>query len=275
MPSFDTRTPVVLNLSNHDPSGGSGLQADIETAVSLGCHAATVITAVAARDTQELKDLIANDAVLLIEQARAVLEDMDVAAIKVGLLASIDNIKAVHSILIDYPSIPVVLDPVVQIGSANPNNAEAFYKAISSLLLPLSTVATPSFFEAYELAHEADTIDACAHEILESGCEYVLVSGAQRQDGTLSNSLYGDHRLIRRFDWPTLTNVCHGAGATLASSIACYLAHGLSILDAVQQGQNFTWKSIHAARRLGMGKMIPNRFYWLENAAEKQIASSH
>jgi len=275
MSGFDTSTPVVLNFSNHDPCGGAGLQADIETAASLGCHAATVMTSVAARDTRELKDLITNDAIFLIEQARAVLEDMDVAAIKVGLLGSLDNIKAVHSILVDYPDIPVVLDPVVQIASSSePVSDESFYDALNSLLLPLSTIVTPSFFEAHELAHEADTIDACAHEILESGCEYVLVSGVQRQDGTLTNSLYGDHRLTRRFEWPTITNICLGSGATLAASIACYLAHGLSVLDAVEQGQNFTWQSINTGRRLGMGKMIPNRFYWLNKTTDDQLATS-
>jgi len=272
MPSFDERTPVVLSLSSHDPTGGSGIQADIETAASLGCHCASVITALAARDTRELKDIIAIDSTVLIEQARVILEDFSVDAIKIGLLGSLANIKAVHSILVDYPDIPVVLDPVVQVGNVVPPNVEAFYQAISSLLLPMATICTPSFVEAHELAHEADTVDACAHEILESGCQYVLVSGAQRQDGKIVNSLYSDHRLVRRFEWPRLTKLCHGSGATLASSIAAYLAHGLSTIDAVQQGQHFTWQSISAGRRLGMGKLIPNRFFWLDNSMDKQIA---
>jgi len=274
MPGFDDRTPVVLSLSSHDPTGGSGIQADIETAVSLGCHCASVITALVARDTRELKDIIAIDSTLLIEQARVILEDFQVDAIKIGLLGSLANIKAVHSVLMDYPDIPVVLDPVVQVGNVVPPNVETFYKAISSLLLPLATISTPSFVEAHELAREADTVDACAHEILESGCQHVLISGAQRQDGKIVNSLYGDHRLIRRFEWPRLTKICHGSGATLASSVASYLAHGLSVADAVQQGQNFTWQSISAGRRFGMGKLIPNRFFWLDNRAERQMASN-
>ncbi len=274
MSGFDERTPVVLSLSSHDPTGGSGIQADIETAASLGCHCASVITALVARDTRELKDIIAIDSTLLIEQARVILEDFQVDAIKIGLLGSLANIKAVHSILMDYPDIPVVLDPVIQVGNVAPPNAETFYKTISSLLLPLATICTPSFVEAHELAREADTVDACAHEILESGCQHVLVSGAQRQDGKIINSLYGDHRLVRRFEWPRLTKLCHGSGATLASSIAAYLAHGLSVTDAVQQGQHFTWQSISAGRRLGMGKLIPNRFFWLDNRVERQIASN-
>ena len=238
---FESHTPVVLSLSSHDPTGGSGIQADIETAASLGCHCAPVITALTARDTREVKDIVAVDSTLVIEQARVILEDFNVAAIKIGLLGSLANIEAIHTILLDYPDIPVVLDPVVQISNVSrpnvtPPNAETFYKMISTLLLPYATICTPSFIEAHELAHEADTIDACGHEILETGCQYVLISGAQSQDGKIINSLYGDHRLIRRFPWPRLTKICHGPGATLASGIAAYLAHGLSIIDAVQQG---------------------------------------
>lgn len=268
--SFAQTTPVVLCFSSHDPTGGAGIQADIETAASLGCHCAPVITAIAVRDTCEYKDMASTDTMLLIEQARAVLEDIPVAAIKIGLTGSVANIEAIHSILIDYPEIPVVVDPVAQVGSVPQTNSTELYRAISALLLPLATVATPSFFEAHELAHEADNTDACAHEILESGCHYVLISDNIGRGQTLCNNLYGDHRLIKRYEWPRIHTACHGSGATLASSIAAYLAHGLSILDAVEQGQKFTWQSLSQARRLGMGKYIPNRFHWLHDVIPAQ-----
>ena len=107
-------TPVILTFSPHDPTGCGGQSADIETASSLGCHAATVITALIARDTRELKELQAVDATLMIEQARALLEDMPVAAIKIGELCNTSHCEAIHSILRDYPSIPVVIDASAQ-----------------------------------------------------------------------------------------------------------------------------------------------------------------
>ena len=272
---FDNPTPVVLCFSSHDPTGGAGIQADIETAVSLGCHCAPVITAIAVRDTREYKDMASTDTSLLIEQARAILEDMPVAAIKIGLAGSVANIQAIHSILIDYPEIPLVLDPVAQIGASPQAESNDLYAAISNWLLPLATVATPSFFEAHQLAREADNVDACAHEILESGCQYVLISDNIGRSDTLCNTLYDEHRLIRRYEWPRISQACHGSGATLASSIACYLAHGLGIFDAVEQGQKFTWQSLNQARRLGMGKYIPNRFHWIADAMSAQPRITH
>jgi hydroxymethylpyrimidine/phosphomethylpyrimidine kinase len=113
-------------------------------------------------------------------------------------------------------------------------------------------------------------VDACAHEILDSGCQYVLISDNLGRGQKLCNNLYSDHRLVKRYEWPRINTPCHGSGATLASSIASYLAHGLSIMDAVEQGQKFTWQSLNQARRLGMGKYIPDRFHWLRDVIPSQ-----
>jgi hydroxymethylpyrimidine/phosphomethylpyrimidine kinase len=116
--------------------------------------------------------------------------------------------------------------------------------------------------EAHHLAHEADTIDACAAEILDNGAEYVLITGTHTNVGKVINNLYSTHRAIKQYEWPRLSAHYQGAGATLASAIAGYLAHGLTILEAVEQAQAFTWKSLEQARRLGMGRLIPNRVHW-------------
>lgn len=264
MTEFDSHTPVVMSLSSHDPSGSAGIQADIETAASLGCHCTPVITALTAKDTQTVKDIAPADTTLLIEQARAVLEDMSVQAIKLGLLGSVENIEAIHTILRDYPDIPVVLDPVTTEFNSEVFNAAAIIAATRTLLLPLATIATPSADEAHELAAEADTVDACAQSILETGCNYVLISGSEQTASHYENSLYGGTRLMKRYRWPRIQTPSHGCSATLAASIASYLAHGLRMEDAVEQGQNFTWHAIAAGRRLGMGHHIPNRMHWAD-----------
>jgi hydroxymethylpyrimidine/phosphomethylpyrimidine kinase len=264
MTEFYNATPVVMSLSSHDPTGSAGIQADIETTASLGCHCTPVITALTAKDTQALKDVSPAETGLLIEQARAILEDMPVRAIKLGLMGSVENVEAVHTILRDYPHIPVVLDPVTVEFNNELFNAGSVISASQALLLPLTTITTPDLMEAHDLARQADTVDACAQEILETGCQYVLVTGSVRTTDYYENTLYGESRLIRHYKWPRIRTISHGCGATLAASIASYLAHGLRLEDAVEQGQHFTWQALAASRRLGMGCRIPNRMHWAD-----------
>lgn len=270
MTELYSHTPVVMSLSSHDPSGSAGIQADIETTASLGCHCTSVITALTAKDTQAVKDISPAETGLLIEQARAILEDMPVRAIKLGLMGSVENIEAVHTILRDYPDIPVVLDPVTAEFNNELFNASAVISATEALLLPLATIATPDLVEAHGLAREADTVDACAQEILESGCQYVLITGSVRTANHYENSLYGRSRLIRHYKWPRVRMISHGCGATLAAGIASYIAHGLRLEDAVEQGQNFAWHALAASRRLGMGSFIPNRMHWADRNGREQ-----
>lgn len=270
MSNFYSDTPVVMTLSSHDPSGSAGIQADIETTASLGCHCTPIITALTAKDTQSLKDISPAETAMLIEQARAILEDMPVRAIKLGLMGSVENVEAVHTILRDYPDIPVVLDPVTAEFNNELFNAAAVVSATEALLLPLATITTPDLVEAHGLARQADTVDACAQEILESGCRYVLITGSVRTADNYENTLYGEGRLIRHYKWPRIRLISHGCGATLAASIASYLAHGLRLEDAVEQGQNFTWHALAASRRLGMGCHIPNRMHWADKNGVEQ-----
>ncbi|MEJ2443027.1 MAG: hydroxymethylpyrimidine/phosphomethylpyrimidine kinase [Exilibacterium sp.] len=264
MTELGCTTPVVMTISNHDPSGSAGIQADIEATASLGCHSTPIISALCAKDTRELKEIIPVEPPLLIEQARAILEDMPVKAIKLGFIGSVENVEAIHTILRDYPHIPVVLNPVTSMCNSELLGTPAIIRAIQTLLLPLTTIATPDLVEAHDLAQQGDNIDACAQEILETGCEYVLISGTRRTHEIYENSFYGRQGLIKRNARERLKLFSHGCGATLAASIAAYLAHGLRLIDAVEQGQNFTWHALANSRRLGMGMRIPNRFYWAD-----------
>ncbi|WP_439135738.1 bifunctional hydroxymethylpyrimidine kinase/phosphomethylpyrimidine kinase [Pseudomaricurvus sp.] len=262
MTEFESTAPVILSFSSHDPSGSTGIQADIECAASLGCHCTPIITALCAKDTRDTKEILPVASPLLIEQARAILEDMQVKAVKVGYTGSIENVEAIHSILRDYPSLPVVLDPGTHVCGTKLADAPGVLGAIETLLLPLATVTTPDLAEAHELAQQGDTIHACAQEILEHGCEYVLISGAERSQSTFENHLFGKQGLIQTFSHKRLKMPVSGCGATLAASIACYLGHGLRTEEAIIQGQNFTWNSLANSRQLGMGRRTPNRFFW-------------
>lgn len=262
-------TPIVLCFSGNDSTGGAGIQADIETLAGMGCHAAPVITAITVQDTRNVKGYYPMNGSMVVEQARAVLEDMPVAAIKIGMLGSAEVVSSVHSVLIDYPDLPVILDPILAAGGGAALVDDEMLDSMIRLLLPLATIIVPNSEEARALAKEADVLEACAQEIMDIGCEYVLVTGSHEPTEKVKNLFYGNNRLLDSFEWERLPGSYHGSGCTLAAGVAGLIAHGLDPLSAVLEAQEYTWKSLSYASRLGMGQLIPNRFFWtqLESSA--------
>jgi hydroxymethylpyrimidine/phosphomethylpyrimidine kinase len=254
--------PVVMVFAGLDPTGGAGIQADIETLASQGCHTSPVITAVTVQDTQDVKRILPVDGMLVIEQARAVLEDMPVAAFKIGLLGSVVIVEAIHTLLQDYPDIPVVLDPVLASGAGTHLATQEIIDAMVNLLLPVTTVLTPNSLEARTLAPEADNLQACAMALLDHGCEFVLITGSHENTPEVINRLYGNRRQLEEFHWERLPATYHGSGCTLASSIAGLLAQGREPFTAIHEAQEYTWESLKHGYRTGMGQHIPNRLFW-------------
>ena len=256
--------PVVLVFAGSDPTGGAGIQADIESLASMGCHAAPVITAITIQDTQNVKGYFPLDMATITEQARVVLEDMPIAAIKIGMLGSLDAIEAINSIVIDYPDIPVIFDPVLAAGGGAALADQEMIEAICRLIIPYTTILVPNSVEARSLAREADVLEACAHELMDLGAEYVLITGSHEQTSKVENLFYGNNRLMDSFSWERLPATYHGSGCTLAACLAGLIAHGIDPLSAAHEAQEFTWKSLQAGNRLGMGQLIPNRFFWAQ-----------
>lgn len=258
--------PTVLCFSGLDPTGGAGIQADIETLASHGCHAIPIITCNTVQDTRDVIRVVPTDATLVIEQARAILEDISVAAVKIGLLADTTMIEAIHTLLRDYPDIPVVLDPVLSSGGSGAELSPAEVRtALQTLLIPLTTIITPNSNEARALAPEADTLSACAMQLLDQGCEFVLITGAHENTDKVINSLYGNNRKLEEFAWERLPDTYHGSGCTLASSIAGLLAQGIEPMSTILEAQQYTWESLKQGYRIGMGQLIPNRLFWAQN----------
>lgn len=260
--------PAVMCFSGLDPTGGAGIQADIETIASMGGHAAPIITALTVQDTVNAHRFTAIDPMLLIEQARGVLEDMPIVAFKLGMLGSVEIIEAIHSILVDYPDIPLVLDPVLVAGGGGPLADEAIVAAMKNLLMPQTTVLTPNSEEARRLAPEADTLDACGQQLLDMGPEYVLITGGHEPGPHIDNRLYANHRQLETFSWDRLPHQYHGSGCTLASGIAGLLAQGLDPFAAIHEAQEFTWHALQQGFRAGMGQHIPNRLFWARGDEE-------
>lgn len=245
-----------------DPTGGAGLQADIEAVVSMGCHALPVITAVTAQDTRDVRSVTAVDPLDVIGQARAVLDDIPVSAFKIGLISSVGIVQAVHSILVDFPDIPVVVDPVCVSGGGRRLIDEELLNAMVSLIFPATLVVTPNTLEGRLLAPEADSPAAVAQQILTYGCGYVLLTGTHENTEQVVNRLYADMRLIESRTFERLQGSYHGSGCTLASAIAARIAHGLEPVAAISQAQKYTFETLRHARRLGKGQFLPDRLYW-------------
>lgn len=256
--------PVVLSFSALDPSGCGGLQADIETCASLGCHCAPIATSLCTTGVTETAESIAVDSTLLIEQARSVLEDMAVKAIKVGFAGSVRNVEAIHSIIQDYPQIPLIIHPAFCLWDENNSEQADLPSAIASLLLPLTHVAVITLYEAHILAKESDTIDATAQAITSSGCQHLLLHQTVSKDKPFQVSFYDSKGLIKQYEWNQSPPVCHGSSSTLTAAIAALKAHDSPVQTAVDQAQNYAWQTLAAARQLGFGKPTPYRLFWAD-----------
>ncbi len=264
MAAEENGTPVVMLFSGSDPTGGAGILADSEAVTSMGCHPAPVITALTVQDTINVFSCHPVDSALVVEQARAVLEDMPVSAFKLGMLGSVENVEVIHTLLRDYPDIPVVLDPVLIAGGGAPLADESLQQAMTTLLFPATTLVTPNSHEARILAPEADSLDACAQELEGYGCEFVLITGTHESTPMVENTLYTNKRKLDSWQWQRLEHDYHGSGCTLAASIAALLAHGNEPCSAVQEAQEYTWRALSSGWRPGMGQYLPNRFYWVK-----------
>ena len=270
--------PSVLVFAASDPSSGAGIQADLLTLASLGCHPLTAITALTVQDTVGVQSIQPVGAELLEQQARTVLEDMPVAAFKIGVLGSVENVLAVAEIVSDYPEIPLVFDPVLASGRGDELSGEEIIQAMREMLLPQTTIITPNAPEARRLAESDEdegepSIDVCAQRLIEMGAQYVLITGTHESTPEVINTLYGPDGVIRRDRWERLPGSYHGSGCTLASAIAACIAGGASVEEAVRDAQDYTWQSLKNGFRAGMGQFIPDRFFWARGEDDAEPAA--
>jgi hydroxymethylpyrimidine/phosphomethylpyrimidine kinase len=261
MKSTIPKHPVVLVFAGLDPTGGAGLQADIEAIGSMGGHALPVATAITAQDTHDVKSCTPVSAVSIIEQARVLLDDIEIDAFKIGLVASIEAIGAIHTILKEHEDIPVVIDPVCASGAGTVLTDDDQIDATISLLLPQATMVTPNTIEARLLTPEADSLNASGQELLSYGCRSVLLTGTHDATPDIVNRFYADRRLVRSFHCERLPGRYHGSGCTLSSAIAALLGHGLDPLAAVSEALDYTWRTLKHAIRIGGGQLIPQRLF--------------
>lgn len=255
----ESKPPVILVIAGNDPSGGAGLAADQQMISLLGGHPAPVISSITVQDTVNAYRVDSLEPGLVRDQAEAVLQDLPVAAIKLGLLGTAGIGKAVAALLAEHPELPVIMDPVLVAAGGAPLAESGLLEVYWDELLPLATVLTPNADESRALAPRAPDREARAAELRAAGAEYVLIKGADEDTSDVENVLYGPDGLRDAQRWERLVGQFHGSGCTLASALATLVAHGLAPRDAAAKAQEITYRALQNGWIPGKGQAIPFR----------------
>ncbi|NVE22482.1 bifunctional hydroxymethylpyrimidine kinase/phosphomethylpyrimidine kinase [Burkholderia glumae] len=257
--------PIVLTFGLSDPTGGSGLQADLLTLASMGCHGASVLTGYTIRDSASCDEVTGLDPDAVVAQARMLLEDMPVAAFKIGATARAEVVSAIAEVVADYDGVPLVLAPDFTLDDEHVLAADDLRESIADLLAPQTTLLVADHATLIALAQpdgdaEAPNLDAAIAHLLSQGCEYILATetGSHR----LVNTLYGEEGQIRQDLWERTPHRLMGVTDTLGTAIAALLANGQEPPEAVHEAQEYLYQAARDAFRPGMGAWVPDRFFW-------------
>ena len=252
------RIPVVLAVSGHDPSGGAGIQADIEAIKSFGCHVCTLITSLTVQDTVNVYDVIPQDPTSFRSQARTLLRDIEVDILKVGLLGSAEIVHVLKEIVDEFNIRRLVLDPILRAGGGSSLADERLLVSMRDELLPLTTILTPNVYEAFKIAGTTDLAEA-VQTLQNFGCRNVLVTGADIEGEEVINRWYGPKGVSKQWIWPKLPGSYHGSGCTLAAAVSANLALDQELEVALATAQEFTFSALQKAHLPGKGQWVPQR----------------
>lgn len=258
--------PVVLCFSGLDPSGGAGLQADIESIGQAGAHAAIACTAITVQNSQQVFGFEPCGSQLVHDQAMAVLQDLPVRAVKSGMLGTIENILMLSELFESgqLKGIPFVLDPVLVANSGGSlGDKDSLVKAFKALM-PFATIITPNTHELRALADEQD-LHLAAKTLCQQGVNAVLVKTSHDFDeGDIQQFLYVKGELVHTSMLPRLSGEFHGSGCSLASFIAGRLAMGDDLVTSVKLADKWIQTVLKAADvphpDNDAAQLIPNRF---------------
>lgn len=250
--------PAVLSIAGHDPTGGAGVQADIEAIAAQGGHAVTLISALTVQDTRNVRRVESVTLSFLEQQAACLLADCQISAIKLGLLGEVAQIPLIAA-WIRQLAVPVVLDPILRAGGGSELQGPDMTLAMQVQLFPLTTVLTPNAAEARRLTGEKDLMLA-GKKLLGFGVANILITGGDEVGDTVENLWFQGGGLAQRFTWPRIQGGFHGAGCTLASALAARLALGESMATALFEAQSYTHRALTNSICPGKGRRIPGRW---------------
>jgi hydroxymethylpyrimidine/phosphomethylpyrimidine kinase len=251
-------TPVALTIAGSDSSGGAGIQADLKTFAALGVYGASVITALTAQNTSGVSGIHLVPADFVTAQIDAVFSDLDVRAVKIGMVAQLATIDAIVAGLTRWSPKHIVLDPVMVATSGDRLLATEAVEALRTKLIPLASLITPNLPEAAGLLDEPlalseSAIESQGKRLLAMGCRAVLIKGGHGQGPESIDYLIGDNGIIVLASPRIATKNTHGTGCSLSSAIAAGLVKGEDVETAVRHAKAWVSAAIAAADRLDVG----------------------
>ena len=267
--------PLVLTFAASDPSGGAGMQADLLTLASMGCHPLSVITAITVQDSLGVEGVLAIDSDWVADQARRLLEDMPVDAFKIGVLGSVENIAAIAEIVSDYPDVPLIFDPVLASGRGD---------ELASDDMTHAHARAAAAADDDPHAEQRGGAPARGRRGRGRGWHARAMRGearARRAASTCSspartrtrrdvvNTLYDKSGIVRTDNWPRLAGLVPRVRlhALRRRSPRCSPTAS-TLSDAVREAQEYTWQALRKAYRPGMGQYLPDRLFWAREEAE-------
>jgi hydroxymethylpyrimidine/phosphomethylpyrimidine kinase len=247
--------PRILIIAGSDSGGGAGIQADIKTVTVLGGHAMTAVTAVTAQNTLGVTAVHSVPAEVILAQIDAVVSDIGIDAVKIGMIGSAFAAEQVaqrlEQLKQEHPGLPIVFDPVMVATSGAPLADDATIAAFGRLM-GIATIATPNLPELKRLTAEEDPVAAALSLVSEYGCA-VLIKGGHEEGDALADALIETDNMTSWQGQRIDTTSTHGTGCTLASAIALFLAEGISLSDAVGRAREFVRVALREAPGLGSG----------------------
>jgi len=251
-------TAIAVTIAGSDSSGGAGIQADLKTFAALGVYGACAITALTAQNTQRVSAIYDVPADFITAQIDAVFSDLDVGAVKIGMLSQVAAIEAVAEGLDRHDAKNIVLDPVMVASSGDRLLTGEAVVVLRRLLIPRALVVTPNLPEAAALtgaspARNEEEMEVQARQILALGARSVLIKGGHGGGADSVDLLIGQGEVVRLAGKRIATHNTHGTGCTLSSAIAAGLAKGLELTAAVQAAKAYVSAAIAAADRLNIG----------------------
>ncbi len=265
----DTNRACVLVFAGHDPSGGAGIQADIEAIAAQGAHALPIITALTVQDNNQVYAVHPIASSIIEAQARALISCMPIRAVKLGIVGHRENAEVIASLIdelqqqkrFENRDLPIVLDTVLGSGRGNLLSLDDACFAMAPLI-DRASLLTPNLPELAKLAPHGLTSAQKAMSLLGGSCRDVLLKGGHADDEVVINRWFSsDHPQQEvQWSWPRLAAQFHGSGCTLAAAISAHLALGKSMQQSLFDAQEYTQMSLASAFQIADGQRIPQRF---------------
>lgn len=260
----------VLTIASSDSGSGAGIQADIKTFAAMGVFGTSVIVALTAQNTKEVRSVFAVDVKFIEDQLDVIFEDFDIKAIKIGMLFDEKIIAIVSQKLQQYKAQNIVLDPVMISKSGAKLLKDTSIKMMKEKLMPIASLITPNIPEAMELTgtkiENIKEMEEAARLISELGCKNVLLKGGHLKDEIITDVLYNENNFYYFKSQKIATKNTHGTGCTYSSAIAANLAKGFDMVQAVSKAKEYVFNTIKHADKLMVGKGFGplNHFYFID-----------